>query len=283
MKKILFNKWDTCNDRTYLWEYIVKDSGARYLKCVCKCWTIGYIIPGDFLRGIPKYCHLCKRSPIKKWDRYWRLVLTWRDEFRREWKRWDRVRYIECVCDCGNTIWTRLGSVKSWNTHSCWCLQKEKSVEGASLCNSTHGDSNTPFYGLYKAIKNRCENPRVKSYKYYGWRWIKCLRKTYEDFKNDMYNGYIVHIEEYWQRNTTIDRINVNWDYCKENCRWATKKEQANNTRANRVFVYQDVKYTLQQLSDTFWIKPETISCRLKRWWDLERAITEPLHKNQFG
>ena len=52
-------------------------------------------------------------------------------------------------------------------------------------------------------------------------------------FKDDMYESYLVHLDKYWEKDTTIDRINPFWDYCKENCRWATIKEQANNKKRN--------------------------------------------------
>lgn len=89
-------------------------------------------------------------------------------------------------------------------------------------------------FGLYKKYRNmfqRCNNKNSCQFKYYGGRNIKLLWDNYNDFKKDMYKSYIYHLKKYGSKQTTIDRINVNDNYCKKNCRWATLKEQANNKR----------------------------------------------------
>lgn len=102
-----------------------------------------------------------------------------------------------------------------------------------------HGMTKTSFYGRWKAINQRCGNPKHKAYKDYGGRGIKNEWKSFEEYKNDMYGSYLEHRKNHDEMNTTIDRINNNGNYSKTNCRWATKAEQMMNTRRNKRVGYE--------------------------------------------
>lgn len=134
------------------------------------------------------------------------------------------------------------------------------------------------IYIKFTAIKQRCNNIKNPKYKYYWWRWIKCERKSFDEFKNDMYSTYIEHVSLWWEKNTTIDRIDNNWNYCKENCRWATKKVQNNNTRNNVYIEYLWRNLNIRQRAKEIWIDENVLRCRIKRRWrDIQKCLEKPI------
>jgi len=96
---------------------------------------------------------------------------------------------------------------------------------------------NTKDDGLFKvwlSLRGRCKYPSHNRYEYYGGRGIKCLWDGYQDFKEDMCKSFLKHLKKFGWKNTTIDRVDVNGHYCKENCRWATWSQQMKNRRKFR-------------------------------------------------
>lgn len=122
----------------------------------------------------------------------------------------------------------------------------------------------------FQWIKSRCNNANNVRYPQYWWRWVKCLWVSYDEFKRDMRDTFVSHYNKYWSRNTTIDRIDNNWNYCKKNCRWVTWIEQRYNTTRTRI--YEGIP--LKRYCDKKWISYSKVLARVNYlWWTIEEAV----------
>ncbi len=183
-------------------------------------------------------------------------------------------------CDCGKEKIIQKGNVISETIKSCGCYRKENQSIQAKK-NIKHGLSSTRFYHIWRHISRRCGNKNAREYKDYGGRGIKLLWNKFEDFRDDMYKSYLKHIEEFGEKDTSIDRIDNNGHYSKENCRWATQKEQMLNTRRNRIVEYKGVKKSITLWAEEFNMNRNVIYGRLGLGWSIEKILTTPIkHKN---
>lgn len=133
-----------------------------------------------------------------------------------------------CRCDCGQSTFIKMGNLVSGNTKSCGCLMKELSGARGKVQFTTHGMSKSREFTSWRGMIKRCTNPNNDHYKNYGGRGITVCERwlhSFEDFYEDM------GIRPFGM---TLDRKDTNGNYCKDNCKWSTPKEQANNRR-NRI------------------------------------------------
>ncbi len=133
----------------------------------------------------------------------------------------------------------------------------------------------TKTYSSWQAMRKRCLYKKHKSYFSYGGRGITVC-KRWNKFKN-----FLFDMGER-KPNTTIDRIDNNKGYCKENCRWATITEQASNRRKNRTIVFDKNKFTVKEISEKFKILPSTIYFKRNNGWsdnEILRIEKSPFYK----
>jgi len=170
------------------------------------------------------------------------------------------------VCLCGNDFSARIEDVLNQKTKSCGCGARVDGSVGRRM--TSHGLSRTKFYRCWYAILQRCNNTRCSEYRKYGARGIMCEWGNFQDFKKDMYDQYTEHAKKHGYRDTTIERKNNDGPYSLSNCRWATRDEQANNTRNTVRFKYKGRNLTQSQWARELRVKPGTFhSKRTKVGW----------------
>lgn len=175
-----------------------------------------------------------KRIVDKTGKRYGRLVVLKRDENKTSGTYWI------CQCDCGNIKSINTSELGGNRTKSCGCLKREILKKQQE---TTHGETNTRLYSIWRAMKKRCYQPTSAGYKNYGGRGIVVCDDwvcSYENFRDwALKNGY--------KENLTLDRLNNDGNYEPSNCRFSTYIQQANNKRTNRVLTYKNVQLTEAQ------------------------------------
>lgn len=198
-------------------------------------------------------------------QRFGRLTVIERVESPRAQAQW------RCVCDCGKETVVRSQDLRNGHTKSCGCYGLEVSVSHTPSF-STHKESRSRLYRVWIGMKGRCNNCKNKAYSYYGGRGIKVCQdwdESYALFRDwALANGY--------QENLTIDRIDVNGNYCPENCRWVSMKVQMNNTRVNRRITLNGETKTMAEWSESTGLSYETIRNRTIKGKPADEVLQMP-------
>jgi hypothetical protein len=202
-------------------------------------------------------------------QRFGKLTALKRDENPHK----GNARWL-CQCDCGGISATRSNKLISGHTKSCGCLQRENTTKR----NLKHGQSRrrkeTRTYRIWKAMLARCTNPNALHWRHYGGRGIKVC----ENWRN--FEAFLLDMGEVPSSKHSIDRINNDGDYCPENCRWATQKQQVGNTRRARLLTFDGKTRCLSEWAEITKIGARTLGTRLNRLgWSIEDALTTPIGK----
>lgn len=165
-----------------------------------------------------------------------------------------------CRCECGKITTVKGGNLISGTTVSCGCKKRR------------HGLANKErLYQTWKNMRQRCSNPNRHDYKRYGGKGVSICREwdEYTSFRRwALSSGY--------DDTLSIDRIDVNGNYCPENCRWVDMGVQANNTSRNHIIELNGIKKTMAEWSEELGLSYSAIQHRLERGWSAEEALTTP-------
>jgi hypothetical protein len=169
-----------------------------------------------------------------------------------------------CSCECGNTTSTTCDSLIHNNTKSCGCLKR--------TCHIKHSKCESPEYNTWESMIQRCNNPNSDEYKNYGGRGIIICEdwQSFEKFFADMGER---------PKGLSIDRIDNDGNYCKENCRWATREEQSNNTSRTVFYEHDGKVQSITQWAREYNISRTTFDSRLKRGILFEEAIDTSFYR----
>lgn len=244
-------------------ERCFKNDKNTWWSCLCDCGNNIDVRSSSLIKGNTKSCG-CLRSEIEsiKGNRYGKLVAI-----RYVYTK-NRKTYWEFMCDCGKTKIIQRNTVTDGSVKSCGCLFKTR-----------NGKSNSRKYSIWKGIIDRCYNKNNKHYYNYGGRGIKVC----DEWKDKTYGfeNFLEWIEKDGNYNDilTLDRINNDGDYSPYNCRWATRIDQNNNKRVNRIVEYKGKKYTISNLAREYNMDRRLLDARINHGWSIEDAVDIPKMK----
>lgn len=184
-------------------------------------------------------------------------------------------RRVECRCDCGSIEVFRLPALRSGKTQSCGCLALEMAIERGHKYGGqtkTHGGTGTAEYQIWLGMKARCLNPNSPGYERYGARGIGVCQRWIDSFP-----AFLADMGPRPSEVHSIDRYpNQSGNYEPGNCRWATAKEQARNTRGNVILEIDGRCLCVSEWAEELAVSASLIFHRLERGWSAEDALKNP-------
>lgn len=241
-----------------------KGYGAIWM-CKCKCGTEKTILANGLKKAKSCGCLSPKRRINLTGKQFGRLTVVQASGITKN----KSVRWL-CQCDCGHKKVIDGASLRYGATRSCGCLLVETAKKQKPRL--THGKTKTKVYRAWAKMKARCKDTNDKRWEHYGGRGISvCSRwSDFESFYADMGEP---PTEEH-----SLDRIDVNGDYCRENCRWATPKEQARNQRRSNLITFNGKTQCLADWAEELGIRYGTLEARLNAYqWPVEKAFSTPV------
>lgn len=183
----------------------------------------------------------------------------------------NRYKWL-CKCSCGKEKIVARKELMNGDTQSCGCLQKEIAAE----YQLTHGLSKTVEYKTWKSMRGRCNNVNSPDYPRYGGRGIKVCDRW------NVFQNFIDDIGMKPSKNHTLDRKDNNGNYDPLNCKWATRKEQANNTRRNRKITVNGITKNICEIAEDYCISASNIHRRIKDGLSSDDAVFLEVNTKEY-
>lgn len=207
------------------------------------------------------------RAPSLVGQRFGRITVI-SQEPSLKYSNCTRARWL-CECICGTRTIVFTVNLKNGGTRSCGCLSREVKAKVHKIHGDCSGGRPMPEHDAWGSMIQRCHNTKDHRYKNYGGRGITVCRRWRRS-----YISFLSDVGRRPSQKHSIDRRDNSLGYTPSNVRWATNKEQCRNTRRTKVLTVAGVTDCLMGWQERTGIDYRTINGRLRRGWDVEKAVT---------
>jgi hypothetical protein len=198
---------------------------------------------------VQRYSHKLKQN--KGWRHFWR-----------------------CLCDCGELKTTDTNSLRQGLTVSCGCYNRERprTWQKHGYCKNDRKDPKHQLYRVWSQMLQRCNNPNDQRYEYYGGRGITVCPRWQGA------QGFVNFLRDLGPRpkGTSLERKDNAGNYCPKNCKWATKQEQARNSKNAKQIEYRGKTQSVSEWAEELGFSGTVLLNRLRLGWSVARAFTQP-------
>lgn len=236
--------------------------------CRCECGNVTTVRPHDLKSGATKSCGCLRHVQYRKSpDLVGKIFGRLRVIRRNGSSKYKKALWL-CKCDCGNKVTVIGNGLTTGKTNSCGCLRKDMATNKMTIHGLAKHKKLHPLYRVWRSIKDRTTNPNNAGWNNYGGRGIKMCKRWFNSFPN-----FLEDMGEKPSKKHSIDRIDNDGDYCPENCRWATRKEQNNNTRKSIFITIEGKTKTIKEWCNDYAIKYATALWRFNHGWPIDKIF----------
>lgn len=241
---------------------------TTYCVCKCDCGNETTVNLQNLKRGASQSCGCIKRFDFEQFK-------------KKKFEQFDVVSLINkkkktvlCKCNCGNFF-----------TCFAYDLTSKKPIKNCGHCGKQiaypikafRERKHTRIEQIYWNMIQRCYNKNNPNYKNYGGRGIKIC----DEWRSSIHCFQDWAFSHGYNENLTIERIDVNGNYCQENCTWIPRSEQQKNKRAIKKYEYNGKLLCLSDIASESGVKYSMLQQRIKRGMSLENALTQPSRRRK--